>query len=90
MPVESAMIVISRKPQPPMGVIIRSDEADFVRVAQSPQGQGEDGGEHDGLKDIVSHQGNHRHHTPVAEHKANTDQTTRGTGHKHVLWLHSA
>ena len=32
MPVESAMIVISRKPQPPMGVIIRSDEADYVRL----------------------------------------------------------
>lgn len=32
MPVESAMMLMSRKPQPPMGVIMSSDDALLVRL----------------------------------------------------------
>ena len=40
LPVESAMSPISRKPQPPIGVIISNEEALFVRLP-SPRSESE-------------------------------------------------
>ncbi len=59
--VVSAISPISRKPQPPIGVIIRSEDADLGKIAQSRKGDTEDGREHDCLEKIVAHQGYQRH-----------------------------
>ena len=52
-------------------------------IAQSREGDAEDGREHDCLEKIVAHQGYQRHDAQIAKHQADADHAAHGTDEEH-------
>ena len=52
-------------------------------IAQSREGDAEDGREHDCLEKIVAHQGYQRDDAQIAKHQSDADYATHGTDEEH-------
>ena len=59
-------------------------------IAQSREGDAEDGRKHDCLEKIVAHQGYQRHDTQIAKHQSDTDHAAHGTDEEHGGCLNMA
>ena len=59
-------------------------------AAQSFQGEGENGGEHDGFEGITAEQGHERHGAQVENHQQRGDDRSRSTPEEHLLGPYTA